>query len=170
MRKAKDYKSSYRARWITNNPESLLVTKSELFKSEWDRVAYEVGENKRAVVLMKNRDMIGTIIPAEFLYEFQSTMPHLIGVDPIIDVIENDFKKNFDEYFAKLGNGISLIILDNDNNPKFAVASRGFSVDITTDNEGIAKFRGDIAQYMFSDKGIDPNDIEQCKDIDDLVI
>ncbi len=170
MKKAKDYKSSYRARWIANNPEALMVTRSELLKKSWNKTAHEVGDEGRAVVLMDNRDMVGTIIPADFLYEFQRKMPHLKDIDPIIEVSESDFRQDFEQYSKKLGKGVSLIILDNDNKPKFAVASREFSVDITVNDEGVAEFKGNIAQYMFNDRFPDFYDLEQSNDIDDLRI
>jgi len=159
MKKAKDYKSPYKARWITNNPEALLVTKSELLKGDWNKTAHEVNEEGRAVVLIENRDMSGTIIPADFLYEFHRKMPHLKDMDPIIHVSENDFKKNFEQYSNNLSEGASLIILDADDKPKFAIASREFSVDITTNENGVAAFRGELAKYMFNDRIPDPDDL-----------
>ena len=170
MKKAKDYKPPYKARWITNNPEALVVGKSELLKTAWNKTSHEVGEEGRAVALIENRDMVGAIIPADFLYEFHRKMPHLKDMDPIIHVSENDFKQNFEQYSNNLSEGASLIILDGDDKPKFAIASREFSVDITTNENGVAAFRGELAEYMFNDRFPDHDDIEKTEDIDELRI
>jgi len=170
MKKSKDYKSPYKARWITNNPEALVVEKSELLKVAWNKASHEVREEGKAVALIENRDMVGTIIPADFLYEFHRKMPHLKDMDPIIHVSENDFKQNFEQYSSNLSEGASLIILDADDKPKFAIASREFSVDITTNENGVAAFRGELAKYMFNDRILGSDDIEKTEDIDDLRI
>ncbi len=172
MKKVKDLKLSSRAWWMAQNPDALTVTKNDLLKKSWNETAHEVNDEGRAIALMHNRWMVGTVVPAAFLYEFHRKMPQLRELDPIIHVPEKDFKSNFEHYAGQLEKGTNVVVLDAENRPKFAVATHGFSIDIETDENGYATFRDEMAQYMFNDVELDQEalrrEVEEAEKDDEL--
>ncbi len=164
MKKVEDFKGTSRAWWMAQNPNALMVSKAELLNSSWNDTAHEVNDTGCAVALTHKREMLGVLVPAAFLYEFHRKMPHLSDLDPVLHVSQQDLKKNFDSASSHLQNGGSLVVLNQESNPQFAVVSREFAIGITTDHDGIAGFEGEMANYMFNDRILDPKEYEGAED------
>ena len=152
MERVGDIKTSSRPYWVYKNPDTLCINKGDLLKSSWDEAIDTVNGEQKPIVIMSGpgRDMPGAIVPAEYLYAFHYTFPHLSDLSPIHHVTPEDLKRNFEDLSHMLFEGHNIVVVNDDGHPIFGVANWGAAFDFVIQPNGKMELVDEFSQHMFS--------------------
>ena len=152
MKRVGDIKTSSRPYWVAENPDTLCINRGDFLQSSWDEAIDTVNGQQKPIVIMSGpgRDMPGAVVPAEYLYAFHYTFPHLSDLSPIHHVTPEELKAHFDDLSNMLYEGHNIVVVNDEGHPIFGVANWGTALDFEIQPDGTMALRDEFSQHMFS--------------------
>lgn len=151
--------------WATQNPDVQAEHIGDFIRSNWVRVSKDFSDAGKMLVLLRNKQEIGGVLPAEMLYGFLYKHPHKRKYYPVAHIPTRDFAAHLKHYVDLLGQGQNLVLTAR-NKPKFAIVSTYFFSHLKVAADGHVNFFPSDSDIIYSNRFLTQGDIVRLEEIE----